>query len=102
MLFTTTVTEKKEVTKEINLPYYSKSDSSYPTYYRIGKDETLLIVYCHDTNYASIRVNRQDAFISSSGIQDALNASPCAAEEVEEAIKKAIETMDSALSNVAV
>jgi hypothetical protein len=102
MLFTTTVTEKKEVTKEINLPYYSKSESPCPTYYRIGKDETLLIVYCHDENYASIRVNKKDAFISSTGISDALNAYPCPAEEVEEAVKKAIGVMDSALSNVAV
>lgn len=50
MTITATVNEKKEVTRELKLPYYAKSD---PSVYRINADESITVASLF-FSYASI------------------------------------------------
>lgn len=94
MYIVTEIIKKEKVTKEISLPYHTKSSL---TYYRINEDQSVLSVFCN-YGYSSISVAGKDNCPHLH--EQALQADPCSAEEVEEAIKRTLENMDTIVNSV--
>lgn len=96
MLVKTTITEKKEISKEITLPYYSKS---FDTFYRINKDESVLNVFVNSA-YASMNVSKKTSWSEAMHFSQAIEAQECSREEVEDAVKRYLEFVGQTVENL--
>jgi 3,4-dihydroxy-2-butanone 4-phosphate synthase len=78
-----TVTEKREVEKEIELPYYSKSEYEHYVIYGDGKTVTVWLNKAQTTTNIS-------TIDSANDYEKAIAAEPCTEQEFYEAMQKAI------------
>ncbi len=83
MKITTTVTEKKEVEKEITLPFYSYNDGYHFAIIEPGKVVQVWAKY-EDSMSIAYRTAPSSIF------DDAANGTPCTEQEFNEALKRAI------------
>ena len=104
MLVTTTVkvTETKEISKEINLPFCSKDTLYAKRYYRINADESVLIVNVGD-GWSAVRFTTKDGTGYSSDLKAAIDGREVDESEIFEALQQATELVSQSvnLENVA-
>lgn len=96
MLITTTVTKQEEVTREIELPYYTKHCG---TYYRINEDESVLSVFPDsiDQRYVSM-----DLAVGNVGnrMTEALKGDIISEADFLAALQRTVTRMDGILSSL--
>ena len=97
MLVKTTVTEKKEVTKEVKLPYCAKRDNN--TFFRVNEDESVLVVTAFD-NWANVDFTNKYGVCYQGTLERALSCDPCSEAEVMQAIKKATQLVDNSIQAI--
>lgn len=96
MIVQTTVTEQKEIAKEISLPYYSK-DKFGTAFHRINEDESIIRVDIIKSNlngdivYAGMSLQRKGKNV----LQTILSDDESNEKEFEEVLSKVIEHMDT-------
>lgn len=83
MLVQTSITEKREITKEIKLPYTSKKGNCY---YRINEDGSILKVYVNKT-WVNIDFTLADGFGYKSLTSDVMEGEECPEDEVLNAVE---------------
>lgn len=94
MLITTTIQKPETVTKEIQLPYYSKKHN---TYYRINEDESVLQIYVV-ADYGSMQLIKKGGIINY--LSETLNGEVISEKEFETKLQEAVEYMDTILSSL--
>jgi hypothetical protein len=87
MLVTTTVKEPKEVSKDIDLPYFSKDKN---TFYCINPDESVLKITLYERSASIVRCKKYE-FSSASWLEEAAIAQECDKWEVDDAMRDALE-----------
>lgn len=99
MLVKTTVHEVKQIEKNIELPYYSKKSNE--DFFRINEDESVLKVSLMADFSYQMSLNLKTSFGKAHGLDQAIAAQPCSAEEVEGAVKKYFQLVGGAVEMLA-
>lgn len=97
MLVKTTITEKREIKKNITLPYYSKD---HDTFYRINEDESILRITVSD-RFCGMSLSKRGEFFESMFLESAAAAQECSPEEVEQAAKQYLEFVHETINDLA-
>src|SRR5438128_12676136 len=96
MTITQEVTRKETVVKQIDLPYYSNSGS---TFYRINEDESVLKVYINE-DYANITLSKKSEYFPATNFRDAVEAPECTKSEMESAAIQAVEFIEQNIADL--
>lgn len=99
MLVKATITESREIKKNIDLPYYSKKDAG-DTFFRVNEDRSVLRVQL-TPNYSSMELAKPGEYFESVMLPDAVQATPCQPEEVEQAVKKYLRYVENTIHALA-
>ncbi len=99
MIVKTTITERREINKNIDLPYYSKDINNY---YRINEDESILRVTANSgETYCAMSLSKKGEFFDCLFLDDAIKGETCSAEEVEEAVRHYLKFVGSTIDQLA-
>lgn len=96
MLVKATITQKKEITKEIKLPFHSKMED---VFYRINEDQSVLRI-CLMPNQIGILLSKRSEWFEASYFKDAVDAKECTANDVVKATALALQLMDKQITQL--
>lgn len=99
MLVKTTVHEHREIEKNIEPPYYSKNGNG--EFFRINEDESVLKVSLSEGYSYQMQLNVKTRFGTAYALDQAVAATPCEAEEVEQAVRRYLQFVGSTVELLA-